>query len=597
MNVERISVERIDRRLARLLPYQLARSFVALPLYYVETALVVATPNGEGSEQKLDRLGELIRLPVVPYELEHLEEAEIADAIEQFYTRARLRFGELLVDDGLVDKEQLEQALAAQNNGSDGRLGDIIAKMGLADESDLQRIYAVQCGYRFMRKIDPDDIDFDLIKRFPEEYLVERDALPIPEDASAERLYLLTTAELNKDAIEEAKKYAEVDDIEPVMVPKKLLRKLQEVLSRQLVEAQAGDKHLGQILLKRGLLTENTLGSILKKKGGRKLGNYLVQQNILPENAVMSAVAEHIGVPFMTHLPQDIPIEFTTMMTRKFAVYNKVVPIEREGDAIRVAMIAPEDRNLQSILSRAFHSEIHPVLATQSEIVKAINRCFSKTRVAGNGANGPRSLDVHLDENTEVYVPDSIVAKVNDMLLDAVRKGSSDIHISPEEDAVRIYYRIDGALCEVDTLPLDEKDNLVTRIKILCKMRIDARHLAQGGRIVARYADRVNVMYAGKIIETGSSEEIYHNPKHPYTLALLKSVPRLDLPRQAKLDPVEGQPPDLARLDQGCPFRPRCRYVVDQCARENPTLEEVVPGHYSACWQRNNLSSPEKAAS
>ncbi|MCG8542635.1 MAG: ABC transporter ATP-binding protein [Alphaproteobacteria bacterium] len=115
--------------------------------------------------------------------------------------------------------------------------------------------------------------------------------------------------------------------------------------------------------------------------------------------------------------------------------------------------------------------------------------------------------------------------------------------------------------------------------------------------VVARYADRVNVMYAGKIIETGSSEEIYHNPKHPYTLALLKSVPRLDLPRQAKLDPVEGQPPDLARLDQGCPFRPRCRYVVDQCARENPTLEEVVPGHYSACWQRNNLSSPEKAAS
>ena len=117
--------------------------------------------------------------------------------------------------------------------------------------------------------------------------------------------------------------------------------------------------------------------------------------------------------------------------------------------------------------------------------------------------------------------------------------------------------------------------------------------------VVARYADRVNVMYAGKIIETGSSEEIYHNPKHPYTLALLKSVPRLDLPRQAKLDPVEGQPPDLARLDQGCPFRPRCRYVVDQCAKENPILEEVVPGHYSACWQRNNLTSSEseKAAS
>ena len=115
--------------------------------------------------------------------------------------------------------------------------------------------------------------------------------------------------------------------------------------------------------------------------------------------------------------------------------------------------------------------------------------------------------------------------------------------------------------------------------------------------VVARYADRVNVMYAGKIIETGTAEEIYHNPKHPYTLALLKSVPRLDQTRQSKLDPVDGQPPDLARLDAGCPFRPRCRFAVDRCARENPTLEEVLPGHSSACWEKNNLAGIEKAAS
>jgi len=115
--------------------------------------------------------------------------------------------------------------------------------------------------------------------------------------------------------------------------------------------------------------------------------------------------------------------------------------------------------------------------------------------------------------------------------------------------------------------------------------------------VVARYADRVNVMYAGKIIETGTAEEIYHNPKHPYTLALLKSVPRLDQTRQAKLDPVDGQPPDLARLDAGCPFRPRCRFAVDRCARENPTLEDVSPGHSSACWEKNNLAGIERAAS
>jgi oligopeptide/dipeptide ABC transporter ATP-binding protein len=109
--------------------------------------------------------------------------------------------------------------------------------------------------------------------------------------------------------------------------------------------------------------------------------------------------------------------------------------------------------------------------------------------------------------------------------------------------------------------------------------------------VVARYADRVNVMYAGKIIETGTAADVYHNPKHPYTLALLKSVPRLDLPRQAKLDPVEGQPPDLARLGPGCPFQPRCRFAVERCAQENPKLEQVNPGHLSACWEKNNLTS------
>lgn len=116
--------------------------------------------------------------------------------------------------------------------------------------------------------------------------------------------------------------------------------------------------------------------------------------------------------------------------------------------------------------------------------------------------------------------------------------------------------------------------------------------------VVARYADRVNVMYAGKIIEMGSAADIYHNPRHPYTLALLKSVPRLDQPRGAKLDPVDGQPPDLARLDDGCPFRPRCRFAVDRCATENPTLDAVADEHFAACWEKDRLAAAaEKAVS
>ncbi len=115
--------------------------------------------------------------------------------------------------------------------------------------------------------------------------------------------------------------------------------------------------------------------------------------------------------------------------------------------------------------------------------------------------------------------------------------------------------------------------------------------------VVARYADRVNVMYAGKIIEHGSASDIYYRPHHPYTLALLKSVPRMDQPRQAKLDPVEGQPPDLTMLDDGCAFRPRCRFATEECAKSYPDLEVVDGGHSVACFHKDQVAANLKVAS
>ncbi|MAH83231.1 MAG: peptide ABC transporter ATP-binding protein [Rhodospirillaceae bacterium TMED8] len=115
--------------------------------------------------------------------------------------------------------------------------------------------------------------------------------------------------------------------------------------------------------------------------------------------------------------------------------------------------------------------------------------------------------------------------------------------------------------------------------------------------VVARYADRVNVMYAGKIIEHGSAADIYYRPQHPYTLALLRSVPRMDQPRQAKLDPVQGQPPDLTMLDDGCAFRPRCRFATEKCATSFPDLESVADGHAVSCFHKDEVSATLKEAS
>lgn len=102
--------------------------------------------------------------------------------------------------------------------------------------------------------------------------------------------------------------------------------------------------------------------------------------------------------------------------------------------------------------------------------------------------------------------------------------------------------------------------------------------------VVAGLADRVIVMYAGFIVEDAQIEEVYGNPQHPYTKALLRSLPRMDGSRAQKLETIEGLPPDLIALPKGCPFAARCDMVKDKCRVHNPPLEERSLRHRVACW-------------
>jgi oligopeptide/dipeptide ABC transporter ATP-binding protein len=104
--------------------------------------------------------------------------------------------------------------------------------------------------------------------------------------------------------------------------------------------------------------------------------------------------------------------------------------------------------------------------------------------------------------------------------------------------------------------------------------------------VVARYVDRINVMYAGRIVERGKLDDIFEDPQHPYTKGLLASVPRLDRPKGSRLVPIDGMPPDLSALPEGCAFRERCTFAIDQCATDAPTVRPVGigEGHEAACW-------------
>jgi oligopeptide transport system ATP-binding protein len=102
--------------------------------------------------------------------------------------------------------------------------------------------------------------------------------------------------------------------------------------------------------------------------------------------------------------------------------------------------------------------------------------------------------------------------------------------------------------------------------------------------VVAGICDRINVMYAGYIVERAPTEELFANPRHPYTLGLLRSIPRMDQERHSKLVPIEGFPPDLIHIGDKCPFQARCIYAVPRSDEENPTLEGVGNNHEVACW-------------
>ena len=108
--------------------------------------------------------------------------------------------------------------------------------------------------------------------------------------------------------------------------------------------------------------------------------------------------------------------------------------------------------------------------------------------------------------------------------------------------------------------------------------------------VVARYADRLNVMYAGKIRESGTAEEVYLRPSHPYTVGLLNSVPRLDRPASERLDPIEGEIPDPASLPTGCAFHPRCRWSTSKCGLEDPVLERIQDRQMVACFESESVA-------
>jgi oligopeptide transport system ATP-binding protein len=151
--------------------------------------------------------------------------------------------------------------------------------------------------------------------------------------------------------------------------------------------------------------------------------------------------------------------------------------------------------------------------------------------------------------------------------------------------------------CEPELLIADEPTtalDVTIQAQILDLMRIAVTErgtalilITHDLGVVAGMAQRINVMYAGHIVEHAETGELYGRPRHPYTVGLLRSIPRLDEQGRGELVPIQGQPPDLSRAIVGCPFADRCFNVQDRCREEMPPLEQApsaAEGHLVACW-------------
>ena len=107
--------------------------------------------------------------------------------------------------------------------------------------------------------------------------------------------------------------------------------------------------------------------------------------------------------------------------------------------------------------------------------------------------------------------------------------------------------------------------------------------------VIAEMADRVMVVYAGKAVESADVRDIFRNPRHPYTRGLLKSLPRLDMDREVKLEVIKGMVPDALSFPAGCRFHPRCSFVKKKCRTEEPALVDAIDGHQVRCWRHHEI--------
>ena len=248
-------------------------------------------------------------------------------------------------------------------------------------------------------------------------------------------------------------------------------------------------KRLGDILVESGFLNATELAEALsiQKETGKRLGEVIVESGLMTEFDILRAVSSQYSYPIIDLTSIDVDPKATSLLNQKFCEDNVVLPIGFDDDKLVVAIDDPVNITIEDELQFQTGYMITLMLATHSSIMDAIKVNYGRESAAAAaeelGADLASDQITENSELTEAVNSAPVVKLVNSMIDYAIRAGSSDIHIEPMDDRIRVRIRIDGVMQEIMSNPLSAKDAITTRIKILGGMNIAEKRIPQDGRI------------------------------------------------------------------------------------------------------------------
>jgi type IV pilus assembly protein PilB len=245
-------------------------------------------------------------------------------------------------------------------------------------------------------------------------------------------------------------------------------------------------KRIGDLLVEAGLLTQEQLMTALQEQRETKmrLGEFLINRNYITEQQLIEVLEFQLGIPHIQLYRQKIDSKVINLIPQRLAEQHQVLPVRAEGNKLVLAMADPLDYFAIDELRMSTGLRIEPTIAARDELQRAIKRYYGLQESVEQISQILQSRETEEQKNPQQEEEDSPVVKtVNQIIIQAVQIGASDIHIDPQEDSLRIRYRVDGVMRTERTLPPHMQSVIIARVKIMANLNVAERRLPQDGRV------------------------------------------------------------------------------------------------------------------